>query len=545
MSLVFRIRNVGRGDRIAILPPSANGIETAFLQNIPNHTPSIQKKQRIKIGGGGPIFYFGFVTFVVLCILQGNCDTSGMTQSAYHAKPSQPQQGRMTMKFCGWRPLACLASLALASVVTGAWAGGGARPLDMAEAVATALRDNPQVQAARHQLDATEAQVTQARSGLLPHLDVSETFDRTNSPLWAFGTRLNQGAIQAADFDPQRLNDPDAINNFKTALTLTWNLFDGGQSWIGWRQAQKNQEAGLLALRRTEQEVIAQAARAYMGCLLAYENRDVVAQALDTARAHLKVVEDRERSGLAVKSDVLRARVRIADLEQQRLQAESQVQVALALLGAAMGRPEGLYGTVTLTTRLYPGEPVQGDLAQWVQRALDQRPDLQQLHIQEEVARRQVARTRAGHYPTLAVQGNYEINSESFSDSKESYAVGAVVRVNLYSGQRISAQTAEARALMARIRAMREGLALGVRVDTQRAFYQAQSAWQSIEVARTAVDQAEEALRIVANRYESGLLTLVSLLDAQVALQQAQTQHFRALHDYNVARYMLALAVGE
>jgi outer membrane protein len=63
-------------------------------------------------------------------------------------------------------------------------------------------------------------------------------------------------------------------------------------------------------------------------------------------------------------------------------------------------------------------------------------------------------------------------------------------------------------------------------------------------VAQIAMQQADEGLRIVANRYQNGLLTLVSLLDAQVALQQARTQHFKALHDYKVARIDLALATG-
>jgi len=85
---------------------------------------------------------------------------------------------------------------------------------------------------------------------------------------------------------------------------------------------------------------------------------------------------------------------------------------------------------------------------------------------------------------------------------------------------------------------------LAVRVETQRAYYQAQSAWQSIDVARQAVDQAEEGLRIVGNRYAGGLLTIVDLLDAQVALQQARTRHFKAMHDYKVARIDLALASG-
>jgi outer membrane protein len=116
--------------------------------------------------------------------------------------------------------------------------------------------------------------------------------------------------------------------------------------------------------------------------------------------------------------------------------------------------------------------------------------------------------------------------------------------MNLYSGSRISAQTASAKADLSKVKAMRRSLELGVRVETQRAFYQAQSAWKSIAVARQAVDQAEEGLRIVSNRYSGGLLTIVDLLDAQTALQQARTHHFKAMHDYRVARIELALAAG-
>lgn len=426
----------------------------------------------------------------------------------------------------------------------GALADDGTPILRLDEAIAVAVQYNPRIQAARYQLDAAAAKVIQARSGLLPQLDASETFQRTTSPLWAFGAKLNQGAITQDDFIPERLNNPDAIDNFSTALSLTWSLFDGGRTWIGWRQARKNEQAGRLALKRSQQAVMAQTATTYMGCLLADQNLAVVDQALKTARAHLKVVRDRERSGMAVKSDLLRAQVRIADLEQQRLQAESQVRVALAMLGAVMGKPERVPAAARLQNPPVPGSPDLGALDKWVQRAMEQRPDLEQLAIQEQVARKEVVRVRAAHYPTLALQGNYENNTESFDESNDSYTVGAVLKINLFSGLRISAQVAEAKAALARIKSMRHGLSLSVRVDTQKAYYQAQSAWQSIQVAQTAMEQAREALRIVTNRYENGLLAVVSLLDSQVALQQAQTQHFKALHDYMVARISLALASG-
>jgi len=432
--------------------------------------------------------------------------------------------------------------LAGPSLPHAAFADEAGRPLTLSQAIEAALAHNPQVVAARYQAEAAASRVITARSGLLPQVYLSETFNRTDSPLWAFGTKLNQGIIQSSDFDPQELNTPDAINNFNTSLTMSWNLLDGGRTRIEWQQAQQGRQGAELGRQRVEQQVIALVARSYVGVLLAAENLEVVEQALATSRAHLKLVLDRFAGGLAVKSDVLRAQVRIADLEQQRLLAHSQTLVSTAALNAAMGRENS--GPIDDATPLEQCVSPQGELAQWMAQALRQRPDLKQFDLQEAIAKKGVAHAKSGHWPTLALQGNYEINSEDFSDSHDNYAVGAVVRVNLYSGRRISSQTAMAKAQAAQVKAMREGLALAVKVETQRAYYQAHSAWQSIAVASKAVDQAAEGLRIVGNRYAGGLLTIVDLLDAQVALQQAQSRRFRAMRDYKVARIELALATG-
>jgi outer membrane protein len=423
-----------------------------------------------------------------------------------------------------------------------AYSESATEPLTLPEAIAAAIHGNPQIEMANKQLKAADSGVTQARSGLLPQVNVAETYNTTNSPLWAFGTKLNQGAITASDFNPDRLNDPEAIGNFNTAVTLSWNLYDGGRSWIGLQQSKEAREIASLGLTRSRQAVIAQTAKAYVGALLAEENRSVVRQALETARAHAKVVNNRFQSGLTVKSDLLRAQVRIADLEQQLFDAESQVLVAQAMLKATMGRSDNV--AFSLATPFEKCIPTTQTLDWWIAKALEARPDLKQMDIQTSTARQEIRRARSGHLPRLALQGSYEINSEDFSDTANNYTVGAVLSLNLYSGRRISSQAAAAEAMAAKTAAMRQGASLQIRVAVQRAYYQAQSAWQRIQVAKDSVAQADEGLRIVANRYKNGLLTLVTLLDAQVALQEARTRHFKAMHDYKVARIDLALAGG-
>ncbi len=248
------------------------------------------------------------------------------------------------------------------------------RQLTLTAALKSALKHNPHVEANRQGLAAAEAQVTTARSGLYPRLDVSETVNRTTNPMWAFGTRLNQGQITQSDFDPDRLNDPDPINNFTTALTLSWQVFDGGNTWHGWQQSKINAAAAAEGVTRTEQQIVARAAKAYVGMLLAQETLHVIEQSLETAHAHSKLVASRYKGGFVVKSDLLRAQVRIAELAQSQLQAGNNVQVAAAHLNATMGIP--IDTPLRLATPFSKCRPPDKEFNVWRNNALEKRPDM-------------------------------------------------------------------------------------------------------------------------------------------------------------------------
>jgi outer membrane protein len=428
------------------------------------------------------------------------------------------------------------------TVKTGAQNTNSPESLTLSQAIKIAVEQNPEIKAARFQVEMIKSEVTQARSGFFPQVYFTETFNRTTNPMWATGAKMLQGNLTQADFDLDKLNDPDAINNFNSAVSLSWSVYNGGQTRIGWKQAQQNHAAASLMLKRAGQEVITRTAKSYVGLLLAQENLVVIVQTLETAKANLKMVRSRFESGFVVKSDFLRANVRIAELEQQRLEAESQVEVAQAMLNAAMGMTRNK--PLHLVTPFEKCEETKGSVEHWITIALSNRPDLERMRYQEDIAKKEIDKSRAEHFPDLELVGTYEINSEDFSDTENNYAIGAVMNVNLFSGHRISAKTKAARSSLLRIQEFRKGMELNVGVQARESFLKAKSAWKRIQVAKIAVDQAKEGLRIVRNRYNNGLLTIVSLLDAETAYQQARTNHFKALHDYKVSRIQLALAAG-
>ena len=414
--------------------------------------------------------------------------------------------------------------------------------LSLSDAIKKALESNPRAKAASFQAEESDARITQARSGLLPQIYLNETYSRTTNPMWAFGTKLNQERIAQSDFDPAKLNDPDVMNNFITSVTLDWTLFDGGQTWIGLKQAKADSQASQLMLQRTREEIIAQTGMAYLGLLISKEHLNLIRQILETAKSHSNMVRSRYENGFTVKSDLLRAQVRVSELELELFSAESSLIIAKALLCNVMGMPaDSSFKTSTL---LEQGEEIEKPVEKWTQKALANRKDLKQLLARESIAEEEVNKSLGGHLPSLHLLGNYEINSEDFSDTADNYMVGAMMRLNLFSGERISGKTKEARASLRRIQAIRHELELGIDIQIRQAYYQALSSWKRIKTSQESVAQAEENLRIVRKRYENGLYAIVSLLDAEAALKQARTGNLKALHDYKAASIQLALAAG-
>ncbi len=414
--------------------------------------------------------------------------------------------------------------------------------LTLARAVDKALSHNPGLQAARFQTHAAREKMVQARSGGLPQVQFMEQVNRTTNPMWAFGTRLNQEVITQQDFYPGRLNDPDAITNYATTVSINWPVYDSGQTWYGVQQATLNQEAAVFSQERVRQQVIANTITAYIQALLVRENHAVIGQILETARTHLKMVQSRYDGGFVAKSDLLRAQVHIADLEQQLAESRSQTDIARCMLNIAMGETGELADT--LATPLEARSPMTGTLDDWIGSALSHRPDLKQLMAQKAIAEKEIDKSRAARLPSVRLSGNYELNTEDFSDTGANYTVGAVASLALFTGGRISSTIREADLNLKQINATVQAMEQRICGETRQAFFRAQSAWERIQVAEAAIGQSRESLRIVKNRYNSGLFTITDLLDAEVMVQQSLTHHLKAIHDYRAAMAHLELAAG-
>lgn len=420
-------------------------------------------------------------------------------------------------------------------------ASGTEGAISLQEAIGAALSANPQLLAIQARRDAALDQHAQARAGMLPQVYFTQSFQRTTNPMWVLGTKLNQGVMTAGDFAPELLNDPDAIDNTCSRFWFLWPLLDA-PTFYGWQQADLAREAAVHGHDRAKQETIAQTVAAYADLISAGHQVAVTDKAIDTAETHLKMIEKRFDTGMVVKSDVLRAKVHLAELEQHRAIAKSAAAVARAALNTVMGRDTG--EQVSPTDDLAQTQGFLPELPELIDVAVTQRPDLKQAVIQETIAEKELRKARSGHFPALHLNGGYEFNSEDFDDANENYTIGAELTVNLFSGGLITGKSREAANGLLEIRFRKQALVQQIRLETEKAYYDYLSAEARIAASRLAVQNAEETLRIVTNRYETGLLNIVSLLDAELSAYRCQTGYYTALQDQVKARVRLALATG-
>lgn len=440
----------------------------------------------------------------------------------------------VSLLFCG--------ILALAGTAWGA--APPAADLTLPGAIKLALEKHPALRVAEYHAAAAASGVEQARAGFLPRVDVSEGVMRSDNPVYAFGSLLNQGRFTSADFAVDKLNHPDPITNWRTNLSGSVPLFLGGRTVLGYQQAQLGRDVAELGRSRAEQEVIFGVIRSYTAVLLSREAHATVVAAVRTAKANLAAAEARYDAGVVVASDALAARVRLARLQEEAIAAANQVRLSRVALNEAMGLPLEQPHQVTGGLAIPPLTHARLDGLDDLARA--HRPDYRQLDLEVQRLEKEVLRTKGALLPSMHLLGNYEINNNQFAgNGQDSWSVGVILNLNLFNGGADRARIVEAQAHHQRAIAQRERVGNAIGLEVHDAFLAHQTARERIAVAREAVTQAEESLRIVQDRYDAGLTTIVELLDSETALTASRTNLTRTLYDATVSQARLDLSLGQ
>jgi len=408
-----------------------------------------------------------------------------------------------------------------------------AAPLTLEEAVRSAWAHHEGLRASAAGAAAARADAARASWSRLPTVTLTARATRTDEPMMAFGTRLDQGRIAQADFDPARLNDPSAIGGLGAGASVQVPLFMGGRLVAGARAAGAMARAEEASHARRKDELAAGVVEVYFAAQAADEGlryaEELVAQAVETER----FVRERAAQGLAFEADVARAVAFRAQAQAERAAAVQRRESARSGLSLLAG-PDA--AQAELATPIATSSPSQAGAAR-------ERPDLAAARLQREAADQGVRAARGSLLPSLFAQASLEtLRTPDLADGRAWTSLGVVLRWDL--------SLADTRALAAAgARAEAAGEALAWR--TREAAREVEEARRAIDTADARVAAGEEAVQAAAQartlreaRHRQGLLPLTDVLDAQSALAGARALLLASRLDARVARARLALALS-
>jgi outer membrane protein TolC len=398
-------------------------------------------------------------------------------------------------------------------------------PLSLTDAIARARAQNPDAGSSAAAEREAAQRVIQARAGYWPKVDLVESWQRGNQPVFVFSSLLAQRQFTAADFALDALNHPDAIDNFRSAVAVEQPLFDAATK-ANVTAAHIGHEVATATRLMVGHDLAVSVTDAYGRVLVAAGARRSADAAIETALANRELARNRRDAGLATDADVLQIDVHVARARAQQILAASEERIARARLNQVMGEPLGEVFT------LEPAGVVAAidttDLPALEAEALENRPEVRVATLQEDLARASETAARAAFLPQVSAQGGWEFNGGAWSSRASSWVVGAFARITVFRGFADTARLAEARDHAARRAIERAKAQTAARLEVHVALARLEAARASEAVGRDAVTQARESQRIIRDRYEAGLADVTSLLGSDEAVVQAETQRITA-----------------
>ena len=416
---------------------------------------------------------------------------------------------------------------------------------DLLQTYELARSSDPQLSAAESGRLATKEGAVQTRAAMLPQINGSASFTRNRSYSRGNAVTNPDGTISAGDSESD-------TSTRATEVRLSQMIYD--HSNITRHKSQKALSAASdFQLEASSDDLITRTSTAYFNVLIALESL-AAAEAAETAlKKQFDYASKRLEVGLAPITDVHEARAQYDSSRANTILARNAVEDAYQALVELTGQP--VHTLKALPKDFQPNLPESRDADGWVQEAIANNPALRAKELQVESADQDVQTARAGHYPTLYLNGSYgdstlwgdrtagpltrDIDSREFGP-----ALGVTLSVPIFSGGATQSGVRQAIALRDVANDELEQQKRALVRNTRNAYQVLVASVSEVEARRLALVSAQSAYDASQVGLEVGTRTVLDVLQNQRNLFAAQLEYARARYRHLQARLVLEQAAG-
>jgi outer membrane protein TolC len=273
---------------------------------------------------------------------------------------------------------------------------------------------------------------------------------------------------------------------------------------------------------------------AYLAVQKADAHRAAADKAVVDARENMRLATVRTANGVGLRSDELRSRTHLSTVEQQQITAENNLTLARMKLALLIGLPvDRAYEISGFSEQI----AVPGMSDQVISEALLNRVEIRQSQADLEKSGVALALAKAEYLPTVGAFASYQLNAKDapFSSDNDAWTAGVSLKWSVFDGFRRNSERKRALSGQSAAREMLESSTKEVTYQLQESYLRRSEAEKRLEVVRHSLSDAEETVRLLSKRYENSLATMVELLDAQTALNQARANLIESEAGYALA----------
>lgn len=422
--------------------------------------------------------------------------------------------------------------------------------MSIKQAFSYALKYNKMLKLEKIKLDTAGYEVNEARSGFFPKINFNEIYLNTDNPLYAFGSVLNQKILTNQNvpgyFSPNFLNNPGMIHNYESEFSVKQPLFMGGKIYFGYKRAELHEQSIKKGLSETQQKILYSVAKAYYSVILAKQYVNLMKSMVNTARAYKKLAENLYKAGQVVSSDVLRADVELATMKEKLASAKKNYKLAQYFLNITIGIPiNSNYKLISvLSTSPYTESSL--NIASLQKIALAHRPDYKALLLDKKNMQLGIKEAYGKFLPKLVAGYDYFSNGPAIHpDGSYSYALTIMLHFNIFSGLYDYNNLQKSKSGYNTMIEYQGLLKNKIEMQVRKAYLQYKTDFINTKVAKLAVNNTKQTLKITTNRYKAGMTTQINLDNTLDEYKAAKVNYINTLFKLNVDKYYLELVTGK
>jgi len=415
--------------------------------------------------------------------------------------------------------------------------------IDFKDAIDRGLRNNLGLLLAVDQSETVRGERWKELSSLLPDFSAHILESVQSESLAALGfdklapVLLPPGA-SASSF-PRLI---PAFNYFDARLSLGQSVFNF-KNLEKERAASENVKAAEFNYKDAREVVVLAIGNSYLEAIAAGARVETTEAQVKSAQALYDKAVDQQKAGLSPAIDTLRAQVELQARQQQLIVARNELAKQRLTVARIIGLPPGQ--EFVLTERAPYQALAAQPLETYLQRAYASRSDYQAALAQVRSAELSRRAATAGHYPTFDLNANFGETGINPGQSNDTWQVMGGVNIPIFSGNRVHGDVLEADAQLKQARSQLADLRGRIDYEVRTALLDLNAAGEQVEVARSSVDLAEQALAQSQDRFTAGVTDNLEVVQAQEALASAHENYIQSLYAHNLSKVELARSIGD